>query len=86
MDTESKPVEQTAEEPEKFIVEVWDGLNTQLALQAVMKVVKMGRISETSKGRQHCFCTAIKTPEFPHMKVFVVKNDKSERFIVQLDR
>lgn len=84
--TESQPVEQTAEEPEKFIVEVWEGIPHTLAMRAVMKVMNMGRISETAKGRQYCFCTVIKNPEPPNIKVFVVKNDKSERFIVQLDR
>lgn len=74
-----------AEPTDKLILEVWDGIDLRDALKAALRVVEMGRISETSKGKQHCFATVVRPLDHPPIAVWVDKNRKSERFVIQKD-
>jgi hypothetical protein len=63
---------------EKLIIENRSDLSMEEALDKVKHVVNVGRISETSKGKQYCF--VITWPD--GIYVCADKNKKSDRLIV----
>ena len=64
---------------DKLIIENQTDLSLLEILGYVGHVVSMGKISETSKGKQYCFLTTYKGD----IVVFADKNKKSDRLIIR---
>lgn len=64
---------------EKLIIENRTKLKMERVLDFVSSVIKQGRISETSKGKQYCFCTWFEESD---IVVYADMNKKSDRLII----
>ena len=64
---------------EKLIIENHTDLKMNEALRYAKMVIKQGRISETSKGKQYCFCTWFQESD---IVVYADMNKKSDRLII----
>ena len=62
----------------KIIIQNNSSLDDMIAIDRVQQVMRLGRISETSAGRQYCFVST-----FSDVDVAALKNKKSDRFVVQ---
>lgn len=65
----------------KLIIDNRTKLSDGSAVARVMKVIEMGRVSETKAGKQYCFATT-----FPDCVVWVTKraNSSTETFRIDL--
>lgn len=63
----------------KLIIENRTDLKMSEAMIYAREVVLQGKISETSKGKQYCFCTLF---EDSKIVVYADLNKKSDRLIV----
>ena len=59
-------------------------LTDEQALEIVCKVVALGKISETGKGKQYCFSTTFDT-SLGLLVVYAYKNKNSDAFIISKD-
>jgi hypothetical protein len=65
----------------KIIIENRTKLDAIEALKLVSKVVELGKVSETSKGKQYCFASRMVHKNQEYM-VYSDKNKKSDRFVI----
>ena len=63
---------------EKFIIEIHDDIDTVTALDCCRQVILGGQVSGSGVRAQHCYHTSFKNG----LEVSVIRNRKSERFIV----
>jgi len=63
---------------EKLIIENRTNLTMQEVLHYVMEVIRRGKISETSEGKQYCFVSIFDN----NITIYASKNKKSDRLIV----
>lgn len=66
-------------EMEKLIIENRTKLKMERVLDFVSSVIKQGRISETSKGKQYCFCTWFQQSG---IVVYADMNKKSDKLTI----
>ena len=66
----------------KFIIENNTELSDLETLDLIKKVVGMGKISETSKGKQYCFLAVIEY-DFKKYRITATKNNKSDKFRIE---
>jgi len=69
---------------EKLIIENRTDIPIKDLLGHIKAVMNMGRISETSKGKQYCFMTTFSTPE--RIAISSDLNKNSDRLIIWKDR
>ena len=55
------------------------------ALNIVSKVVALGRISETYKGKQYCFVSTCKSEDNRNIVIYAYKNKDSDGFILRTE-
>lgn len=70
----------------KLIIENRTEMVDDEALVYVREVIRQGKISETSKGKQYCFVTTFHLSNCERLIVSCMKNSKSDRFILTMER
>lgn len=66
-------------------IRIDDGINDELALQLILKVVQQGRISKGRNNKEcYCFATVFNVPEDPNYEYIVYSNGntKDDCFLV----
>jgi len=71
----------------KIIIDNQTPISDIAALVCVARVIEMGRISETSRGKQYCFATSFGERDAEGaVVVMAVLNRKSDRFLIVVNK
>jgi hypothetical protein len=68
---------------EKLIIENRSNLKMEDAINYARQVITQGRISESHKGKQYCFCTWFQESD---IVVYADMNKQSDRLIICSER
>jgi hypothetical protein len=66
---------------DKLIIENRTEFTIEYVMDFVLRVIKEGKVSKTSKGEQYCFLTSFSNG----IVIYADKNKKSDRLIVSKD-